>query len=101
MNEYNFNHFIDDLETYASSTHSYPDMIRSTIRSMQLLIDNPDLLTSEDMNYLLSGNTRKIYQSPHHGFVVLVFGWHPGSVTPIHDHNTWGVMGIYQNQLQN
>jgi predicted metal-dependent enzyme (double-stranded beta helix superfamily) len=29
---------------------------------------------------------------------VVSFVWPPGSTTPIHDHCTWGVIGVYQGQ---
>ncbi len=26
--------------------------------------------------------------------------WNPGAVTPVHDHETWGVVGSFSSQLQ-
>ena len=40
------------------------------------------------------------YQDPDFDFVIMALVWGPGDATPIHDHGTWGVELVLQNQLR-
>ncbi|MGE4336582.1 MAG: cysteine dioxygenase [Pigmentiphaga sp.] len=35
-----------------------------------------------------------LYVAPNGGFSVISFVWGPGQSTPLHDHQTWGVVGV-------
>lgn len=35
-----------------------------------------------------------LYLDPHERFSVVSFVWGPGQKTPVHDHQTWGVIGM-------
>jgi predicted metal-dependent enzyme (double-stranded beta helix superfamily) len=39
-----------------------------------------------------------LYTPPDEAWSVVSFVWPCGSTTPIHDHCTWGVIGVYQGQ---
>lgn len=41
-----------------------------------------------------------LYKSKKNKFVVMALAWGPGQETPIHDHGTWGVAGVYKNILR-
>jgi len=43
---------------------------------------------------------RELYRSEDHGYCVVAMTWGPGQGTPIHDHSTWGVAGIVENELR-
>lgn len=101
MAHYSFNHFIGELEHGIPHANSQMDIIHTVAQSMQKLLGNDYLFENEYIRALRKGWTDgKIYESEHHKFVIYAFGWSPGVETPIHDHLTWGVMGIYLNQLQ-
>ncbi|MCB9740612.1 MAG: hypothetical protein H6747_15215 [Deltaproteobacteria bacterium] len=38
--------------------------------------------------------------SPRHGASLFVMGWTPGVPTPIHDHGSWGIVGVVRGTLQ-
>lgn len=41
-----------------------------------------------------------LYQPKDQSFSVVAFVWGPGHVAPIHDHLTWGLVGIYEGALE-
>ena len=41
-----------------------------------------------------------LYCDPQQRFSVVSFVWGPGQQTPIHDHCTWGLLGVYQGMEQ-
>ena len=101
MTHYSFNHFIQELEYGIPRAENPMDYIHTTAQALQKLLGNDYLFEKDYLRALRDGYTDgQVYESPEHGFVVKVFGWAPGVQTPIHDHQTWGVMGIYQNQLK-
>lgn len=61
------------------------------------LLDNPDLVPPicyeglADVKY-----TRNLlYGDPEGRFVVMALVWNPAKESPVHDHETWGVVGTY------
>lgn len=41
-----------------------------------------------------------LYQPLDQSFSVVAFIWGPGHTAPIHDHLTWGLVGIYQGAIE-
>jgi 3-mercaptopropionate dioxygenase len=39
-----------------------------------------------------------LYKSEDNSFIVVAMVWRPGVTTPIHDHQTWGVIGVLQGR---
>ena len=74
----------------------------STIKNMELLVGQAFPRLQEEL--LFSPNPRPgrylCYQDPDFDFVIMVLVWGPGDATPIHDHGTWGVELVLQNQLK-
>jgi predicted metal-dependent enzyme (double-stranded beta helix superfamily) len=40
-----------------------------------------------------------LYRSPIQSFSVRAFIWEPGRRYPIHDHGSWGILGVHLNQI--
>lgn len=101
MSHYTLGRFCQELEQFLPRCEGQQDAILKTvIQGMQKLLSNPDLLDPDFVGALKAGHTDgRVYTSPEQGFFVQVFAWPPGVETPVHDHNTWGVMGILENQL--
>lgn len=63
---------------------------------------------SEDMT--LPGSIRDGPQKPygrrllhhdiHAGHALIAMLWPPGAVTPVHDHGTWGLVGVLEGELE-
>ncbi|PIQ25201.1 hypothetical protein COW36_23110 [bacterium (Candidatus Blackallbacteria) CG17_big_fil_post_rev_8_21_14_2_50_48_46] len=101
MSHYDFNHFVRELEAHLPAAHRQEQSVQIVAGAMQKLLSNEHLLSSEFIQSLQLGQTDgQVYHSPNLDFVVQVFGWPVGVETPIHDHETWGVMGIYAQQLE-
>ena len=41
-----------------------------------------------------------IYIAPDNSMSLFALVWLPGQWTPIHDHGTWGVVGVYEGSIQ-
>lgn len=100
MSHYDLNHFVRELEARLPQAQDQLQAVQVVSGAMQKMLSNDYLLDPEFVRALRQGQTdNQIYHSQGLDFVVQVFGWHPGSETPIHDHDTWGVMGIYAEEL--
>ena len=42
-----------------------------------------------------------LYRDPHARFTVVSFVWGPGQATPVHDHRTWGLVGVLRGAERN
>lgn len=104
MNEigsYCFQDFITDLEMITSVERDQAEMIRKISRKIRLLIDGEEFLTREEQEDNPHHYARHlVYIDRRRRFVVMSSVWQPGHATPIHDHGTWGVMGIYEGELK-
>jgi predicted metal-dependent enzyme (double-stranded beta helix superfamily) len=98
---FDFNNFVQDLENIVSTADSYKTIIDASSDSMRKLLANDHLLDNNFITDLLHGKAEPtVYKSDDNNFIVQVFVWEGGCGTPIHDHDTWGIMGIYRNQLK-
>lgn len=47
-----------------------------------------------------SWNGKLLYTDERTGYILVLMTWGAGAVTPIHDHGTWGVVGVLSGQLR-
>jgi predicted metal-dependent enzyme (double-stranded beta helix superfamily) len=70
-------------------------LLRRGSESLQILVRHDDWLEEK---YALSSRQRYqqylIYCDPLLRFSIVSFVWGPGQRTPIHDHTTWGLIGM-------
>ena len=100
MSHYGFDQFAAELEHQVPRSLHQHDLIAKILPAMQKLLSNESLLSSDFVSAIRDGHhDGRVYTSPDHGFFVQVFAWPPGAKTGVHDHNTWGMMGIYHNVL--
>ena len=98
---YGFDQFIAEAEYIVPRSRNQHELVQQLLPSMQKLLNNELLLPGDFIQALVHNQTDgRIYTSPQNGFFVQVFAWTPGSSTPVHDHNTWGIMGVFHNKLQ-
>ncbi len=101
MSHYSFDHFAAELEHVVPRFDDQRELVGRVVPAMQKLLSNQQLLNRDFVRALMDGHTDgRVYTSPVNRFFVQVFVWPPGCKTPIHDHNTWGVMGVYHNKLK-
>lgn len=101
MSQYDFDDLISALEYHVPHSQHQHDLMERIAPELRELLFNDELLPDDYVNALINGEIDgRIYTSPEHGFFVQVFAWPPGVSTPVHDHKTWGMMGVYYNQLR-
>lgn len=99
---YCFQDFITDLELITSVERDQAEMIRKISRRMKLLIGADEkFLTPEERESDSSHYARHlVYIDRKRRFVIMSGVWLPGQGTPIHDHGTWGLMGVMDGELK-
>jgi predicted metal-dependent enzyme (double-stranded beta helix superfamily) len=98
---YKFDDFIADLELITSVGSTDEDKIRLIQRKLRLLISTGNFLPSDAKTPALQRYARHlVHEDPKKRFIVVSLVWTPGQGTPIHDHSTWGVAGIVENELR-
>lgn len=98
---YCFQDFVTDLEMITAVETDQAEMIRKISRKVRLIIDGEDFLTPEEKESSKDHYARHlVYIDRRRRFVVMSGVWLPGHGTPIHDHGTWGVMGVCSGELR-
>ena len=98
---YKFDDFISDLELITSVGSTDEDKIRRIQKKLRLLISTGNFLPSEARTPALQRYARHlVHEDPKKRFILVSLVWSPGQGTPIHDHSTWGVAGVVENELR-
>jgi len=98
---YAFEDFVADLELITSVDSSDEEKIRRIQRKLRLLITGGRFLPPIATTPGLKRYARHlVHEDPKKRFIVVSLVWAPGQGTPIHDHSTWGVAGIVENELR-
>ncbi len=95
------NEHIDRIKRMINFDISENAIVKLAEISLRTLI-NSNLLLSENIfikPYKLDYKRYRLYSDPDHGFIVIAVVWAPGASTPIHDHGTWGVVGVLKGSL--
>lgn len=68
-------------------------------RCETLLANGVDL--SDDFRVVVPGQYSRnlVYRDPRGLFVVLALLWKPETVSPVHDHASWGIMGTIESTI--
>jgi predicted metal-dependent enzyme (double-stranded beta helix superfamily) len=98
---YAFEDFVADLELITSVESSDEEKIRRIQRKLRLLITGGRFLPPVATTPSLKRYARHlVHEDAKKRFIVVSLVWAPGQGTPIHDHSTWGVAGIVENELR-
>jgi predicted metal-dependent enzyme (double-stranded beta helix superfamily) len=87
--------FVHAVESTLQEGNDEPRILERVVRAMHDLVSHDDWLPPE-----LAVSHPRYYQQfllhrdPRGRFSVVSFVWGPGQATPIHDHTTWGVIGM-------
>ncbi len=67
---------------------------------VEVLLESKDFLPAEYRVPLSHKAYSKylLYKAEDDSFIVVAMVWRPGATTPIHDHQTWGVIGVLQGR---
>lgn len=94
--------FIGDCETVVARLEGAADRVTAVAPLMQrLLVEaetflSPDHYRSESEHY----SRNAIHIAPSGNLSLFALVWLPGQWTPVHDHGSWGVVGIVRGVLE-
>lgn len=102
MSHYGLSRFINDMDFFVEK---YPDdqhqLVQAGCSSLRKLMSNPDFLNPDFVTAVTHGEDEgRVYTSPEHGYYIQFFAWPAGCKSPVHNHNTWGLMGVMHNCLR-
>ena len=90
---------VDSIERCLSAPAEGPTCPR-VARILEAYLQREDLLCAELMTPRTARYVRNLlYRDPAKRFSVLGLVWAPGQGTPIHDHASWGIVGVYRGAV--
>lgn len=94
--------FIENCESIISKTEAAADRVTAIAPLMQSLAAGADkFLTTEHFRSDPEHYARNaIYIAPSGNLSLFTLVWLPGQWTPVHDHGSWGVVGIVRGVLE-
>ena len=101
MNHYNLECFVEECRHVLSKDGEPVDRVEMLVSSMYRLLNGdtgflrPEHFISDPDHYARNA----IHIEADGTFSLYSLVWSPGQWTPIHDHGTWGVVGVYEGAL--
>lgn len=102
MNKYSLKDFINDCIEATSQKLTPADYTEKLTPALyQLLNGSLDFLTPDHFRSHPEHYERNlIYKGEDNSLSIYSLVWLPGQMTPIHDHGTWGLVGVVEGALQ-
>jgi len=87
--------FLHSLDVVLASQPDESTLIAAAMQAMTELVAKDDWLPAEsEQSHPQHYRQYLLYRDALQRFSVVSFVWGPGQATPIHDHQTWGVIGM-------
>jgi predicted metal-dependent enzyme (double-stranded beta helix superfamily) len=102
MERYGLDEFLTEVRSVASMCADPADCVIAVAPLMERLLEGdrsfirPEHLRSDRAHYARNA----IYISPDEQLSLFALVWLPGQWTPVHDHGSWGVVGVLQGVLE-
>ena len=91
------NDFIGRVREIVKAGGAEEEVTARVAARLEPILDDPRLLSDEQLLVKREGFTlNRIHVEPDGSFSIGAGIWDMGQTTPIHDHGTWGVIGIYR-----
>ena len=102
MNTYTLDQFVTDCRQVIKENSEPSDRVSHIVSLMhQLLTGDTSFLKPEHFRSDPDHYARNaIYIDPDQQMSLYALVWEPGQWTPVHDHGTWGVVGVYEGILE-
>ncbi len=102
MTGYTLQDFIRDSEAETATHTELADTVRAIAPLMHRLLSGPrDFLEPRHFQSDAGHYARNlVYAADGAGLSLYTLVWLPGQWTPVHDHGTWGVVGVIEGQLE-
>jgi len=96
---YSFRRFREEAEAIVRASPSESEILRGLKPRMEKLLATPESVSPEAFAPRKDRFANNLlYRPKDQAFSVMAGAWAPGQTTPIHDHLTWAVVGVYQGQ---
>jgi 3-mercaptopropionate dioxygenase len=94
--------FIARCRRAAAELRDDADIVTTLAPAMEALLKGPrDFLRPEHFEGDPAHYARNaVYVCPEGGVSLFTMVWQPGQWTPVHDHGTWGVVGVLEGVLE-
>ena len=101
-NGYALEEFISDCQGRIADCNGPADCVEAIAPLMQQLVSGPkDFLKPEHFQFDPEHYARnEIYVAPDESLSLYALVWRPGQWTPVHDHGSWGVVGVVRGILE-
>jgi predicted metal-dependent enzyme (double-stranded beta helix superfamily) len=96
---YSLTQFIRDLTSITERYHEQEKIVAVAKPLLAELVNNPDCIEAQFKRH--GGKTYgryMLHRAP--GFNVTSVVWGPGDGAKAHNHDTWGLVGVVENELQ-
>lgn len=99
---YSLQEYVRDLDRIFAQGLALPALLRSIADCKRRLLMTDGVLSEAQMARRPDRPyTRNLlYKDPQGRYVIVAILWGPCCTSPVHDHRTWGVMGVYQNLVR-
>ena len=96
---YSVSQFAKEAEAIVRSNNSETSVLRGLRPLMQRLVTTPGSVPPESFTPRSDRFANNLVYRPHdRAFSITAGNWLPGQTTPIHDHLTWAVVGVYEGE---
>lgn len=96
---YSLKRFIEDTEAIARKNPAESDVLRGIKPFLERLIANPNAVPADAFKPRHDRFAMNLIYMPNDkSFSVIGGVWKPGQTTPIHDHLTWALIGVYEGE---
>lgn len=102
MSEYSLDSFLQDCRAKSSACENPADCVQQIAPAMYNLLNGdtsflkPEHFQTDPDHYARNA----IFIAENNSMSLFALVWLPGQWTPIHDHGTWGVVGVYEGTLE-
>lgn len=89
--------FVQQVREIVRAGETEHEVTAQVAARMKDVIGEPDLLAPQQMQPKLGSYVlHPVHVEADGSFAIAAAVWDVGQITPIHDHGTWGVIGIYR-----
>ena len=102
MTRYSLSQFLEECGSVAAANEVPADIVLRLAPAMQRLISiagdflKPSHLRPDPSHYARN----LVYAAEDDSLSLFALVWEPGQWTPIHDHGSWGVVGVHEGVLE-
>jgi predicted metal-dependent enzyme (double-stranded beta helix superfamily) len=100
MAHYTLKDFLADLDRITSTRESPAEITAAVAPLLERLLQNPDAIPAEFRRRPANGGRGRymLHRAPRFNVTAVI--WGPGDTAESHDHETWGLVGVLENEIE-